>query len=100
LNGTRWSIFRRVEFPAALPAIFSGMRVAVTFAAIRADFGEWSGSNQGLGSIMLAAAPNLLTPRIFAAILLLTVVPLPLFGLGALLERVRVPWGPRGGKTR
>jgi putative hydroxymethylpyrimidine transport system permease protein len=100
LNGTRWSIFRRVEFPAALPSIFSGMRIAATFASIGAVFGEWSGSNQGLGYVMLAATPNLLTARIFAAIVLLTVVALALFGLVSTLERVLVPWAPRGGKTR
>jgi putative hydroxymethylpyrimidine transport system permease protein len=100
LNGTRWSIFRRVEFPAALPAIFSGMRIAATFAAIGAVFGEWSGSSQGLGYVMLAATPNLLTARIFAAIVLLTFVALALFGLVSLLERVLVPWAPRGGKTQ
>ena len=99
LNGTRWSIFRRVEFPAALPSIFSGMRIAATFAAIGAVFGEWSGSNQGLGYVMLAATPNLLTARIFAAIVLLTVVALGLFGLVSLLERVLVPWAPRGGQA-
>jgi putative hydroxymethylpyrimidine transport system permease protein len=95
LNGTRWSIFRRVEFPAALPAIFSGLRIAATFAAIGAVFGEWSGSNQGLGFIILASTPNLLTARIFAAIVLLTVVALALFGLVSLLERLLVPWAPR-----
>ena len=99
LNGTRWSIFRRVEFPAALPAIFSGLRIAATFAAIGAVFGEWSGSNQGLGYIILASTPNLLTARIFAAIVLLTVVALALFGLVSLLERVLVPWAPRRGRV-
>ncbi len=98
LNGTRWAIFRRVEFPAALPSIFSGMRIAATFAAIGAVFGEWSGSNQGLGYVMLAATPNLLTARIFAAIVLLTVVAMALFGLVYGLERVFVPWAPRGNK--
>jgi putative hydroxymethylpyrimidine transport system permease protein len=96
LHGTRWSIFKRVEFPAALPSIFSGMRIAATFAAIGAVFGEWSGSNQGLGYVMLAATPNLLTARIFAAIVFLTVVALALFGLVSLLERIFVPWAPRG----
>ena len=43
LDATRWDIFRKVEFPGALPSIFSGMRVAATFAAIGAVFGEWSG---------------------------------------------------------
>jgi putative hydroxymethylpyrimidine transport system permease protein len=99
LYGTRWAIFRRVEFPAALPSIFSGMRIAATFAAIGAVFGEWSGSNQGLGYVMLAATPNLLTARIFAAIVLLTAVALALFGLVSVLERLLVPWAPRGGRT-
>jgi len=92
LNASRWAIFRRVEFPAALPSIFSGMRIAATFAAIGAVFGEWSGSNQGLGYVMLAATPNLLTARIFAAVVFLTLIALALFGTVSLLERIFVPW--------
>jgi putative hydroxymethylpyrimidine transport system permease protein len=95
LDATRWGIFRRVEFPGALPSFFSGMRIAATFASIGAVFGEWSGSNAGLGYVMLAATPNLLTSRIFAAILILTVISLVLFGLVSLLERIFVPWAPR-----
>jgi putative hydroxymethylpyrimidine transport system permease protein len=95
LDATRWGIFRRVEFPGALPSFFSGMRIAATFAAIGAVFGEWSGSNAGLGYVMLEATPNLLTSRIFAAILMLTVISLALFGLVSLLERIAVPWAPR-----
>ena len=95
LDATRWGIFRRVEFPGALPSIFSGMRIAATFASIGAVFGEWSGSNAGLGYVMLEATPNLLTSRIFAAILMLTVISLVLFGLVSLLERLAVPWAPR-----
>ena len=100
LHGTRWGIFKRVEFPGALPSFFSGMRIAATFAAIGAVFGEWSGSSQGLGYVMLAATPNLLTARIFAAIVLLTVVALMLFGVVSLLERILVPWAPKGGTTQ
>jgi putative hydroxymethylpyrimidine transport system permease protein len=95
LYASRWAIFRRVEFPGALPSIFSGMRIAATFASIGAVFGEWSGSNAGLGFVMLEATPNLLTARIFAAILLLTVISLALFGLVSLIERIAVPWAPR-----
>jgi putative hydroxymethylpyrimidine transport system permease protein len=95
LDATRWAIFRRVEFPGALPLIFSGMRIAATFASIGAVFGEWAGSSAGLGYVMLEATPNLLTSRIFAAILLLTVISLVLFGLVSLVERIAVPWAPR-----
>jgi putative hydroxymethylpyrimidine transport system permease protein len=100
LDASRWAILRRVEFPAALPSIFSGLRIAATFAAIGAVFGEWSGSNQGLGYVMLAATPNLLTTRIFAAIVLLTAIALLLFGIVSLLERIFVPWAPRGARER
>jgi len=100
LHGTRWGIFKRVEFPAALPSFFSGMRIAATFAAIGAVFGEWSGSSAGLGYVMLAATPNLLTARIFAAIVLLTAVALMVFGVVSLLERILVPWAPKGGSTQ
>jgi putative hydroxymethylpyrimidine transport system permease protein len=97
LDASGPAILRRVEFPAALPAMFSGLRVAATFAAIGAVFGEWSGSNQGLGYVMLAATPNLLTARVFAAIVLLTAVALALFGVVSLLERIFAPWARRRG---
>jgi putative hydroxymethylpyrimidine transport system permease protein len=92
LDAGRWAIFRRVEFPAALPLIFSGMRVAATFASIGAVFGEWAGSNAGLGYVMLEAGPNLQTARMFAAIIILTVISTLLFGAVSLAERVITPW--------
>jgi putative hydroxymethylpyrimidine transport system permease protein len=95
LDATRWSIFRRVEFPGALPSIFSGMRIAATFAAVGAVFGEWSGSSAGLGYVMLQATPNLQTDRIFAAIVILTAIALAMFGLVSLAERALCPWAPR-----
>lgn len=97
LDASRWSIFSKVEFPGALPSIFSGMRIAATFAAIGAVFGEWSGASAGLGYVMLQATPNLQTARIFAAILVLTLIAMALFGLVSLLERLLCPWASKGG---
>jgi putative hydroxymethylpyrimidine transport system permease protein len=96
LDASRWAIFKRIEFPAALPSIFSGMRIAATFAAIGAVFGEYAGASGGLGYVIQEATPNLQTARIFAAIMILTLIALLLFGLVSLLERVLVPWAPRG----
>jgi putative hydroxymethylpyrimidine transport system permease protein len=92
LDATRWSIFRRVELPGALPAIFSGARVAATYAAVGAVFGEWAGSSAGLGFVMLQAQPSLLTARIFAAVLLLSVMALGLYAVVSLTERLVVRW--------
>jgi putative hydroxymethylpyrimidine transport system permease protein len=92
LHGSRGAIFRRVEFPGALPAIFSGARVGATYAAIGAVFGEWAGSSAGLGFVILQAQPALATARIFAAVLILSAVALALYALVTLAERIVVPW--------
>jgi putative hydroxymethylpyrimidine transport system permease protein len=92
LHGSRLAIFRRVEFPGALPAIFSGARIAATYAAVGAVFGEWAGSSSGLGFVILQAQPALDTSRIFAAILVLSGLALVLYALVALAELILTPW--------
>ncbi len=92
LHGGRLAIFRRVEWPGALPAIFSGTRVAATYAAVGAVFGEWAGSSSGLGFVILQSQPALETARIFAAVLVLSALALALYALVTLAERILVPW--------
>jgi putative hydroxymethylpyrimidine transport system permease protein len=92
LDGGRLAIFRRVEFPSALPAIFSGARVAAAYAAVGAVFGEWAGSSAGLGFVMIQAQPALLTARIFAVVVVLSLMAIALYGLVTLAERLLVPW--------
>ena len=99
LNASRWAIFRRVEVPGslALHLLWDADRgnVRVGRRGVRGVVGI----DQGLGYVMLAATPNLLTARIFAAIVLLTVIALALFGAVSLLERIFVPWAPKGGAS-
>jgi putative hydroxymethylpyrimidine transport system permease protein len=92
LHASRLAVFRRVELPGALPSIFSGTRIAATYAAVGAVFGEWSGSTSGLGWVMLQSQPALLTSRIFAAVVILAAISLALFALVSVAERVLVPW--------
>jgi putative hydroxymethylpyrimidine transport system permease protein len=92
LHGTRWLTFRRIELPSALPPFFSGMRVAAAFAPVGAVFGEFSGSNNGLGFVMLQAGPQLQTSRVFAAVLLLTLMSILLVLSVSLSERLIAPW--------
>jgi putative hydroxymethylpyrimidine transport system permease protein len=99
LDATRIGIFRRVEFPAALPQIFTGTRVAATYAAIGAVFGEWAGSEAGLGWQMLQAKGRLDTALVFADIVFITVMALGLFAIVSLVERLTIPWARKGGVT-
>lgn len=92
LGGDRWAGFRRIEFPSALPSMFSGLRIAATYAAIGAVFGEYGGSENGLGYVMIQAAPQLQTALVFAAIVLLSLMSIGLFLLVSATERVVAPW--------
>ncbi|HYU60069.1 MAG TPA: ABC transporter permease [Solirubrobacterales bacterium] len=97
LDASRWQLFRRVEAPTALPYFFSGAKIAVAVAVIGAVFGEWSGSDSGLGHLMLQASAQLLTARLFAAVVILSAFAIGLFWLLGALERRVAWWGPRGG---
>ncbi|MCL4289998.1 MAG: ABC transporter permease [Thermoleophilia bacterium] len=101
LDASRRSIFRRVEFPSALPFIFTGTRIGATYAAIGAVFGEWAGSDGGLGWLMIQAKGRLDTPLVFAAVAIITSMAVSLFLLVALVERLTIPWArSRGGRMK
>jgi len=87
-----WQIFRRVEAPSAAPYVFSGAKIAIAVAVIGAVFGEWAGSERGLGHLMLQDNAQLLTARLFASVVILSAMAIALFGLISLLERRLIRW--------
>ena len=91
-DASRWQSFRLLEAPAALPAAFTGLKVAAAVSVIGAVFAEWAGSDAGLGHALLTANGQLETARAFAATFLLIVLAVGLYGLFALLERRVVRW--------
>jgi putative hydroxymethylpyrimidine transport system permease protein len=95
LDATRWQTLRMLELPSALPATFTGVKIAAAVAVIGAVFAEWAGSDAGLGHALLTANGQLATARAFAATLLLFLLAVILYGAFALLERRVVDWTPR-----
>src|SRR3954471_6314809 len=91
-DASRWQAFRLLEAPAALPAAFTGLKVAAAVSVIGAVFAEWSGSDAGLGHALLTANGQLETARAFAATFLLFLLAVGLYGVFALLERRVVRW--------
>ena len=104
LDATRWQTLRMLELPSALPATFTGIKIAAAVAVIGAVFAEWSGSDAGLGHALLTANGQLATARAFAATLLLfllAVVPLRrLRAARAARRRLDAPIRPRRTMTR
>lgn len=71
----------------------SSGQIAVTFAVIGEIVAEFISGNTGLGYVIMVANSEMNTAMSFAALLLLSVMGLALFGIMELLERVIVPWG-------
>ncbi len=92
LTATTWQTFMQVRFPFALPYIFSGMKIAVTMAFIGVIVGEFISAKAGLGFYILYASSRMETAAIFAAIFVLCVIGLALFGAVAGAERVARRW--------
>lgn len=92
LGASRAAVFRRLELPSALPQLFSGAKIAAAVAVIGAVFGELVGSDAGLGHAIQVGTAQLLTARVFAAVLILSAMAMLLFALVAALERLAVPW--------
>jgi putative hydroxymethylpyrimidine transport system permease protein len=89
LNASQRAIFWRVELPWAAPRIFTGARIAASYAAVAALFAEYAGGSGGLADSM---HDQLDTGLVGAAVVLLAALALGLFGAVTLLERVAIPW--------
>jgi ABC-type nitrate/sulfonate/bicarbonate transport system permease component len=85
---SRWQIFRKLQFPNALPAFFAGLKISIALAVIGAIIGEWVGANAGLGYLIMYSTQTLRTDLMFAALLLTAILGVVLYLGIVLLERL------------
>lgn len=85
------STFFKIQLPNALPSIFAGLKISITFAVVGAVVGEFVGGQGGLGYLLLIANGNMDTALLFAGIVALTVLGIVLFALIGLLEHLALP---------
>ena len=79
MEATRSRLLWHIKFPAALPKLGSGLRLAAVYAPIGAIIGEWVGASRGLGYLMLLANGRGKPELMFAAVFILAVVSLALY---------------------
>jgi ABC-type nitrate/sulfonate/bicarbonate transport system permease component len=92
LEATRWQTFAKLELPAAIPMIVSGLKVGATLSVIGAVVGEFVGADRGLGFLVKQGQGLYDTPLMFVAVLALVVIAMSLYGLVALIERYLLAW--------
>lgn len=92
LNASPRVVLWRLRAPAALPAFFTGCKVAITFAVIGAVIAEFVAAQEGLGYLILMSTSQSQTPLAFAAIIVLTILSIVLFYAIEFVERRCVTW--------
>ncbi|GEA59281.1 ABC transporter permease [Vibrio comitans] len=92
MGATRWQQLTQVRLPAAMPALASGIRVAVVVAPIGAVVGEWVGSSAGLGYLMLQANARMMIDEMFAALFILALISVTLYFITDRLLNKFIPW--------
>jgi len=92
LSANQLQTFIKIRFPTAMPHIFVGLKIAITFAVIGAVIGEFVGSESGLGYLILVSSSQARTPVAFAALAILTIMSIVLYYIVEFIERLAVPW--------
>lgn len=92
MGGSRLRIFLKIRIPTALPSIFAGLKLGITFATIGAVVGEFVGATEGLGYLAQMAAGTLDSELAFSSIVILAVLGVVLFLVVELFERFIVRW--------
>lgn len=91
IKASPWTTFRRLQLPAALPSIMDGCKTAMPLAVIGAIVGEFVGSQQGLGYLILKSNAQARTDLLFAALVAISALAGLLYWLVELLAK-RVWW--------
>jgi NitT/TauT family transport system permease protein len=92
LGASRWQIMRFILLPNALPFIFAGLNIALVFSITGAIVGEFVGSRQGIGNLILQMNFNLDTAGVFAALVCLAAMGVTLHLAVQWLQRRLVFW--------
>ncbi len=92
MGANYWQSLRLLRLPAALPSIFTGIKVAVTYSIIGAVLAEWIGASAGLGVYIARSLRAFRTDQVFVAALTTSLLTIALFALVVLLERWIISW--------
>ncbi|RPF50624.1 ABC transporter permease [Aquisalibacillus elongatus] len=85
-------IFTKLEWPNALPYLFSGLKISGTYSVMGAVISEWLGGSKGIGVYMTLAQSSFRTDRVFVAILITVFLSLLFFLIISWVERIVVHW--------
>lgn len=99
LGASQRQLLRHVYLPSATSWVFSSLHTSVGLAFVGAVVGEYLGSSQGVGYLILQAEGSFDINTVMAGILVLTAFALALDSLVGRIEKHLMKWQPRNGET-
>ncbi|MFD1349648.1 ABC transporter permease [Oceanobacillus caeni] len=96
-GATKGQTFWKLEWPNALPSLFSGLKISATYSVMGAVISEWLGASKGIGVYMTLASSSYRTDRVFVAIIVIVALSLLFFLLITLIEKRVIKWKPEEG---
>jgi NitT/TauT family transport system permease protein len=96
LGASKLDVMRKVGIPRSMPYFFGSLKVAITLAFVGAVVAETTGSNAGIGKLMLDAQSAFQVPIVFAGLLVLAVLGIVLYMITAAIEARFTGWAFRG----
>jgi ABC-type nitrate/sulfonate/bicarbonate transport system permease component len=99
-GANKQQMFWKLEFPYALPSIFSGLKISATYSIMGAVISEWLGAKQGIGVYMTLASSSFRTDRVFVAIFIIMLLSILLFIIIFMLEKTFVRWHKKGENSK
>ena len=92
MGASRLQIFRYVKLPNSLGQFFSSLKISVSYAVVSAVVSEWIGGTEGLGCYMTRVRKSFSSDKMFAVIILISVISLILIWLTTVLQHACMPW--------
>ncbi|HHX60223.1 MAG TPA: ABC transporter permease [Epulopiscium sp.] len=92
MKASRGQIFRHIKLPSALSHFFAGLRISVSYSVVGAVIAEWLGGYSGLGVYMTRVKKSYAFDKMFAVILLISVISLLLMWGVTTVQKFSMPW--------
>lgn len=92
MGASRRQVFWRARVPSALPGLFTGMRISISYAVTAAVVAEYVGAERGLGIWMQQSKAAFQTDLVFGAMLVTALISTTLFLLVNAIAHLAIPW--------
>ena len=94
LSATKGEVFWKLRIYNSLPYLFAALKIAASASVIGAIVGEWIGSTEGIGALIIHATYNFDTGLLYASITAACIFSVLFTSLISFLERCLVNWSP------